>query len=94
MALTEQISIHAKTITVDYRTVVIGSANINEKSMLGVRDSEIYACFEDEVLVDYTSVVSLLKWWRFARLLRLRLMAEHLGMSIEDWGVEELFEPC
>jgi phospholipase D1/2 len=32
---------------VDDRTVIIGSANINDRSMLGERDSELAIVFED-----------------------------------------------
>ena len=37
----EQIYIHAKLLIVDDRTVICGSANINDRSMLGTRDSEV-----------------------------------------------------
>ena len=37
----EQIYIHAKLLIVDDRTVICGSANINDRSMLGSRDSEV-----------------------------------------------------
>ena len=39
--VTEQIYIHCKLIIVDDRTVIIGSANINDRSQLGNRDSEV-----------------------------------------------------
>ena len=38
---TEQIYVHAKFLAVDDRIAVIGSANINDRSMFGCRDSEI-----------------------------------------------------
>ena len=39
---------------VDDRYVVIGSANINDRSMLGTRDSEIAAVIEDETEFEST----------------------------------------
>ena len=39
--VTEGIYVHSKAICVDGETVIIGSANINDRSMLGNRDSEI-----------------------------------------------------
>ena len=38
--VTELIYIHSKLMIVDDESVVIGSANINDRSMLGSRDSE------------------------------------------------------
>jgi phospholipase D1/2 len=37
----EIIYIHAKLLIVDDRYVIIGSANINDRSLLGSRDHEI-----------------------------------------------------
>ena len=45
---TEIIYIHSKLMIVDDRKVIIGSANINDRSMLGTRDSEIAVLIEDE----------------------------------------------
>ncbi len=39
--ITEMIYIHSKAFIVDDRYFVIGSANINDRSMLGSRDHEI-----------------------------------------------------
>lgn len=44
----EIIYIHSKLMIVDDRQVIIGSANINDRSMLGTRDSEIAILIEDE----------------------------------------------
>ena len=38
--VTELIYIHSKLMIVDDTTVILGSANINDRSMLGTRDSE------------------------------------------------------
>jgi phospholipase D1/2 len=39
--VTEQIYVHSKLMIVDDRFVILGSANINDRSLLGERDSEI-----------------------------------------------------
>ena len=38
---TEIIYVHSKLMIVDDSIIIIGSANINDRSMLGTRDSEI-----------------------------------------------------
>ncbi|XP_069805501.1 phospholipase D2 isoform X2 [Dendropsophus ebraccatus] len=45
--VTELIYIHSKMLIVDDRKVIIGSANINDRSMLGKRDSELAVIVED-----------------------------------------------
>ena len=39
--VTELVYIHSKLMIVDDRLVICGSANINDRSMLGNRDSEV-----------------------------------------------------
>ena len=41
MPKTEIIYVHSKIMIVDDNITIIGSANINDRSMLGARDSEI-----------------------------------------------------
>uniref|UniRef100_A0A3Q1EVN3 Phospholipase n=1 Tax=Acanthochromis polyacanthus TaxID=80966 RepID=A0A3Q1EVN3_9TELE len=45
--VTELIYVHSKMLIVDDNTVIIGSANINDRSMLGKRDSEVAVIVED-----------------------------------------------
>ncbi|XP_026863882.2 phospholipase D1 [Electrophorus electricus] len=45
--VTELIYVHSKMLIADDNTVIIGSANINDRSMLGKRDSEVAVIFED-----------------------------------------------
>lgn len=45
--MTEIIYIHSKMMIVDDKYALIGSANINDRSMLGSRDSEIAVVTED-----------------------------------------------
>ncbi|MED6277480.1 Phospholipase D [Characodon lateralis] len=45
--VTELIYVHSKMLIADDNTVIIGSANINDRSMLGKRDSEVAVVVED-----------------------------------------------
>nr|XP_055223196.1 phospholipase D2 isoform X4 [Gorilla gorilla gorilla] len=45
--VSELIYIHSKVLIADDRTVIIGSANINDRSLLGKRDSELAVLIED-----------------------------------------------
>ena len=42
--VTELIYVHSKLLIVDDRLVICGSANINDRSLLGDRDSEVVTC--------------------------------------------------
>ncbi len=48
---TEQIYVHSKVMIVDDRLTIIGSANINDRSMLGYRDSEVDVIIEDQEMI-------------------------------------------
>ena len=50
---TEQVYIHAKVCIVDDRLAIIGSANINERSQRGDRDSETAAVIRDTDMIDW-----------------------------------------
>ncbi|CCH45548.1 hypothetical protein BN7_5130 [Wickerhamomyces ciferrii] len=81
--VSEQLYIHAKTMVVDDRVAIIGSANINERSQRGNRDSEIAACVRDTETVNTTMNGKPYKAGRFAHTLRMRLMREHLGIDVD-----------
>ena len=49
--VTEQIYIHSKLLIADDRTVVLGSANINDRSQMGDRDSELAVIMHDDAPV-------------------------------------------
>lgn len=49
--VTEQIYVHSKLLIADDRVAILGSANINDRSMLGNRDSEIAVIVRDGVEV-------------------------------------------
>ncbi|KAM7199373.1 phospholipase D1 [Naviculisporaceae sp. PSN 640] len=86
---TEQLYIHAKCIIVDDRVALIGSANINERSMLGNRDSECAAVVRDTDMIWSTMAGRPYQVGRFAHTLRLRLMREHLGLDVDEILEEE-----
>ncbi|KXX81991.1 Phospholipase D1 [Madurella mycetomatis] len=86
---TEQLYIHAKCIIVDDRIALIGSANINERSMLGNRDSEAAAIVRDTDMIWSTMAGRPYRVGRFAHTLRLRLMREHLGLDVDEILEEE-----
>lgn len=87
--VTEQLYIHAKTIIVDDRVALIGSANINERSMLGNRDSETAAIVRDTDMIMSTMAGEPYRVGRFAHTLRMRLMREHLGLDVDEITEEE-----
>ena len=83
MLVTEQLYIHAKIMIVDDRTAIIGSANINERSMLGNRDSECAAIVRDTDMIWSHMNDEPYQVGRFAHTLRVRLMREHLGLDVD-----------
>lgn len=82
--VTEQLYIHAKCMIVDDRVAIIGSANINERSMMGSRDSEIAAIIRDTEMIDSYMGDAPYKVGRFPHTLRVRLMREHLGIDVDE----------
>ncbi|WP_265920882.1 type VI secretion system Vgr family protein [Cupriavidus nantongensis] len=46
--VTEQIYVHSKLLIADDRVVILGSANINDRSQLGDRDSELAVIIHDD----------------------------------------------
>ncbi|RMZ82286.1 hypothetical protein DV738_g1870, partial [Chaetothyriales sp. CBS 135597] len=81
--VTEQLYIHAKIMVVDDRAAIIGSANINERSMLGNRDSECAAVVRDTDMLWSRMDRKPYRVGRFAHTLRMRLMREHLGLDVD-----------
>ncbi len=79
---TEVLYIHSKLMIVDDKSVIIGSANINDRSMLGSRDSEIGVIINGEEDDKIQSMMDgkIYEASKFALTLRVRLMKEHLGM--------------
>ena len=81
--ITELIYIHSKLMIVDDKRLIIGSANINDRSMLGSRDSELAVCIEgrdsQQVQSDSGPVGVVNKIHEF----RKALFKEHFGFDVE-----------
>ncbi|XP_046844970.1 phospholipase D1-like [Xenia sp. Carnegie-2017] len=77
---TEIIYVHSKLMIVDDRVSIIGSANINDRSMLGGRDSEMAVIVEDVEMVEGKMKDKEWKVGKFSHSLRCRLLKEHLGL--------------
>ena len=89
---TEIIYIHCKLMIIDDKTVLIGSANINDRSMLGDRDSEFAVIINEKQELENKKTgkkyimngISNYNATNFAVEFRKALMAEHLGISQDD----------
>ncbi|KAF0441996.1 phospholipase D/nuclease [Gigaspora margarita] len=77
----EQVYVHSNIMIVDDRKVICGSANLNDRSMIGDYDSEIAVIIEDTQLVDSKMNGKLWKAGNFAYTLRKKLFMEHIGLS-------------
>uniref|UniRef100_A0A158P5Z9 Phospholipase n=1 Tax=Angiostrongylus cantonensis TaxID=6313 RepID=A0A158P5Z9_ANGCA len=78
--VTELIYIHSKLLIVDDEHVIIGSANINDRSQVGNRDSEVCLLYSD--IDKEPSLMNGRPYaaGKFAKSLRLQCMKEHLGL--------------
>jgi len=84
--VTEQIYIHSKLMIVDDAVAIIGSANINDRSLSGRGDTEIAAVIVDTEDVQYLDLgdpVFKSQTRKFARDLRKYLWQKHFGFEIE-----------
>ena len=87
---TEIIYIHSKLMIIDDNYVICGSANINDRSMKGSRDSEFAALIKERRKEISIMNGNKYKSAKFASSLRKALMAEHLGINAND---ERLIDP-
>lgn len=78
--ITELIYVHSKLMIVDDKIVICGSANINDRSLIGKRDSEIAVLIEDEAFDDGVMNGESFPCGKFAGSLRKYLFKEHLGL--------------
>ena len=69
---------------VDDYIVIVGSANINDRSLLGKNDSEIAMIINDENKVDTVIGGEALKVSEFARSLRMNLFKEFSNIGDEE----------
>jgi phospholipase D1/2 len=87
--VTEQIYIHSKLMIVDDAVAIIGSANINDRSLTGNGDSEIAAVIVDTEgveLRDLGSPTMKVQTRKFARELRQQLWMKHFGFLVSSSG--------
>jgi phospholipase D1/2 len=77
--VSEIVYVHSKLAIVDDKRVLIGSANINDRSLVGDRDSEISVLFEDTEFIRGMMNGENVQVGKFASNLRKRLFREHLG---------------
>ncbi|CAG8441424.1 6591_t:CDS:10 [Funneliformis caledonium] len=78
--VTEEVYIHSKLMIVDDRFVICGSANINDRSQLGNRDSEIAIVIEDKKNITTRMNGKEYQAGKFAYKLRCSIFKEHLGL--------------
>ncbi|KAK5947542.1 hypothetical protein PMZ80_001695 [Knufia obscura] len=78
--VSEELYIHSKAMIVDDQTVICGSANLNDRSMLGTHDSEIALVITDQTPVQSTMAGRPWQASRFAASLRRQLFKKHLGL--------------
>jgi phospholipase D1/2 len=69
---TEIVYVHSKMMIVDDRFAIIGSANINDRSLRGTRDSEICVVVEDSEMVESSMGGQKFMARKFAKDLRMK----------------------
>ena len=77
--VTEIIYVHSKLMIVDDKRCIIGSANINDRSLLGLRDSELAIILED----DNGQISGPAKRGDIFNL-RYRIFNEHFGLNEQE----------
>ncbi|KAG0713559.1 Phospholipase D2 [Chionoecetes opilio] len=77
--VSELIYIHSKLMIVDDRYVIAGSANINDRSLNGTRDSEVCLVIEDQEFEEGVMNGKPFDVGIFAGSMRRYLFSEHLG---------------
>jgi len=94
---TSQIYVHTKMVIIDDRYTIIGSANINDRSLLGDRDSEIGVVCENnpDLYPGGSQIIQVdgqdYRVSKFAHSLRMRLMNEHVGFPLNDTHLSDIF---
>jgi phospholipase D1/2 len=75
---TNQCYIHSKMLIVDDAVAIIGSANVNDRSLCGDRDSEICVCVRDVPQKSDSQKLSPIMQFR------MQLWNRYCGLSIDD----------
>ncbi|KAL4449779.1 hypothetical protein ABPG74_008152 [Tetrahymena malaccensis] len=79
--VTEMVYVHSKMMIIDDQIAIIGSANINDRSLKGNRDSEIAAIVEDNDQVTSKMDGEPYMASKFAHTLRCELYKEHFQIE-------------
>ena len=78
--VSEELYIHSKLLIADDRTVICGSANLNDRSQLGDHDSEIAMFIEDPTPLPSLMAGQPYIASHFAATLRRQIFRKHLGL--------------
>jgi len=92
---TEQIFVHAKLIIVDDDVAIVSSANLNDRSFAGDRDSELGVVVTDSDKVSVNMNGKQMMVSRSIHELRVKLWREHMceeGLNVEDPVCDKVYE--
>ncbi|KIW82010.1 hypothetical protein Z517_05037 [Fonsecaea pedrosoi CBS 271.37] len=78
--VSEELYIHSKCLIADDRIVIVGSANLNDRSQLGSHDSEIALLINDSTPIQSYMSGQPYQANSFAASLRRQLVRKHLGL--------------
>ncbi|XP_075058234.1 phospholipase D1 isoform X2 [Mixophyes fleayi] len=96
--VTELIYVHSKLLIADDNTVIIGSANINDRSMMGKRDSEMAVIIQDTETVPSVMDGEVYQAGKYALSLRMHCFRLLLGcfndpsLNIQDPVSDKFFK--
>jgi phospholipase D1/2 len=79
--VTEMVFVHSKIMIVDDRTAIVSSANLNDRSFLGYRDSELGVVIHDEHMINIPMNGQQTAVCKAVHELRMQLWCEHLGLD-------------
>ncbi|KAL7358887.1 phospholipase D Active site domain-containing protein [Histoplasma ohiense] len=84
--VSEELYVHSKVLIADDRTVICGSANLNDRSQLGDHDSEIAVIIQDPTPLESSMDGKPYLVSKFATTLRRQLCRKHLGLlPVQDY---------
>ena len=89
LPMTSQIYVHSKLMVIDDVTAILGSANVNDRSMMGNRDSELGVVITDTEMVDGVMDGQVVKVGKNMRNFRYRLWNHWLGRKMLDTEIED-----
>jgi len=92
--VSELIYVHSKLLIVDDQIAIIGSANLNDRSMLGKRDSEIAVYLEDTEMVISKMAGKDFPVGKVISKLRQSIFKEFLGILKDNPGNIDVTDPA